>query len=797
MKEDSRVTIRDFKGLFSNGFAGAIPENTAQVQVNCSTASMGVLSARAGLRRMTFTGGEAFESSQIIALYRHQTKTDRDVIVYQMANGKLCGADTLTTVADATANLGAPSLSTGWNVARRLCMAKTRFGDLIGVNGIDRGFRWDGITSATEELGMDAPTVAPTIAQASGGGQSAGTYTFAYRYVDNTLPVPVASSFSPLQTSVATATQKPNWTIPAPTQTRATHIELWRTVAADVASFFKVGTIAVGVTTFTTDTSTDDTLLDSDDDDTLFNPNADGSPDAMRFTPPPNFMGIACLFQDRMVYCLGVTYNAGTVATNGSTTLTFTGAAITAAMAGRYIEISGEPAPLLISTVNVGAQTCVASSAATTTASGKSYIIYPDPTYRRKLLYSEQDEPESVPLTNTITLQENTGDDDKIVGAHQYGTNLYVLTERHKYAVRWSEQPLIDGTAALVDDRGAFNHWCFAIYENTAYAMDDAGPYQFTIDGGSTPIGEAIQNLWTANSGDRIDFSKKDKFFIQCDRAEEKIHFFVMFTSDTGTYPQRRLTLNLRTGTFDPCKFVNEFGAACYFMNSSKPRVLLGAKNEGLYLMDEGTTEGVVAHVRGSPTSANSTVITDTTASFPAGVIGASVSIIDGTGKGQTRLITAYTGTTLTTSSWTTTPDTTSVYLVGAIDYQWRSKRFEFVENPDENFRRARVSYLPTTGNFWADLRLYFNNDSSPVTFDVSQNMGDGVVIEETNRQDVKLKFQTADSALENSVGFHQFDFSGRLCDQAHTDRWVAVELRGYQGDDAIEVYAVDVQGVR
>lgn len=795
---NDRVSIREFKGQFSNGFAGAIPLETAQIQVNCSTVGKGALAVRKGLRRMTYAGGSAFESSQIIGMYRYQTKTDRDVIVCQKANGKLCGADTLTTVADATANLGAASLSTGWNVARRLCFSKTRCGDLIGVNGIDRGFRWDGQTAATEQLGMDAPTVAPAIAQASGGGQSAGTYTFAYRYVDNTVPTPVGSNLSPTVTSVATLGQKPNWTITAPTQARVSHIEIWRTVADDTVSFFKIATFAVGTTSYSSDTSTDDTLLDFADANILYSENADGSPDAYRFEPPPNFMGVVCQFQDRTVYAVGVTYNTGTVATAGSTTLTFTGAAITSAMAGRYIEISGEVAPLLISTVNVGAQTVVTSTAAATTASGKSYVIYPDPTYRRMLRYSERDEPESVPLTNTITLQENTGDDDRITGAHQYGANLYLTTDRHKYSVRWSEQPTIDGTAALVDDRGAFNQWCFDIYENTAYAMDDAGMYAFSVDGGSQPIGESLQNLWREGTGDRIDFSKKDKFYVQCDRAAEKVHFFVMFTSDTGTYPQRRLTLNLRTGSFDPCKFVNEFGAACYFMSSGKPRVILGGKNEGIYLMDEGTTEGVVAHTRGTATGGSTTTITDTGAAFTAGVVGAAVSIIDGTGKGQTRLITAKTSNTLTVSpALDTAPDTTSVYLVGAVDYQWRSKRTEFLENPEENYRRARVAFLPTSGNFWADLRLYYNNDSSPFTFDVSQRIGDGVVIEETNKTDVKIKFQTAGSSLENAVGFEQFDFSGRLCDAAHTDRWVAVELRGYQGDDQVEIYGVDIQGVR
>ena len=790
----AQVSIRDFKGQHSAAFAGALPEGAAQLQINCDTSKPGQVGPRGGWRRMTYTGGSAQESSQIIGVYRYQTPTGRDVIVYEKANGKLCGADTLTTVADATATLGAASLSTGWHASRRLCFAKTRFGDLIGVNGLDRGFRWDGITSATEALGITAPTVAPSIVQAAGGAQTAGTYTFAYRYVDNTLPTPVASSFSPTVTSVATANQKPNWTITSSGEARVASVELWRTVAGDTLTFYKVATITAGTTTYTTDTGSDTTLQASSDANTIFSENADGTPDASRFTPPPNFMSVVTLFQDRMVYCRGEKYSTGTVTTNGSTTVTGSGTAWTSAMAGRYIEISGEPAPLLISAAS--ATSITTSTAATTSAAGKTYVVYPDPTYRRKLLYSEQDEPESVPLTNTITLQENTGDDDEITGAHQYGANLFITTDRHKYRVRWAEQPTLDGIASLIDDRGACNHWCWDVFENVAYVMDDAGAYVFTPDGGSTPISGPIQNLWDANSGERLDFSKKEKWFVQADRPNEKIHFFVCFTTDSGDYPQRRLTYNIRSQTWNPMEYTQQFGGACYWFSSGKTRVVAGGSNDQLMLLDEGTTEGVIAHVRGSPTSATSTVLTDSGASFPAGIVGAQITIIDGTGKGQKRIITARSSTTITTAAWTTTPNTTSVYLVGGLEYQWRSKRLEFIPNPTENARCVRIAFLPTSGAFWADLRLRFNNDTSPITFERSQNMGDGVVIEETNKTDAKVHFQQAYSALENAVGFAQFDFSGRLHGSAHTDHWVAIDLRGYQGDDAVEIHGIDIQGV-
>jgi hypothetical protein len=56
-----------------------------------------------------------------------------------------------------------------------LTMARGRNGDLYGVNGDQRGFRWDGITAAVEQLGISAPANKPTVAVA-GGAAKYGLY---------------------------------------------------------------------------------------------------------------------------------------------------------------------------------------------------------------------------------------------------------------------------------------------------------------------------------------------------------------------------------------------------------------------------------------------------------------------------------------------------------------------------------------------------------------------------------------------------------------------------------------------
>jgi hypothetical protein len=47
-------------------------------------------------------------------------------------------------------------------------MARGRNGDLYGVNGLQRGFRWDGVTAAVEQLGISAPANKPTVTVTTG-----------------------------------------------------------------------------------------------------------------------------------------------------------------------------------------------------------------------------------------------------------------------------------------------------------------------------------------------------------------------------------------------------------------------------------------------------------------------------------------------------------------------------------------------------------------------------------------------------------------------------------------------------
>jgi len=825
--------ISNFLGQVSDADSSDIPPGAAITQTNVSTTANGKLKIRGGIQPASFTSTRTISSSN-------------------------------------------------YHTFQRMCFVKTRFGDLIGVNGIDRGFRWDGITTNVEDLGVTAPAAAPTIARAaptggvkgnsitgvannggkyritsgnslsngdkvrignvvgtgamandlngseftvesvsgtvftlsgtafdgaytSGGtwsaegyGATAGTYTFGYRYLDDTA-TGIPSSLTAVTTVVANENDFFAWSsLSTTTETRAQNkFQLFRSTAGVVNAMFRVSTQAYGGSVTFSDEVDDTTLNNSALEDVLLiltNPPADNSLIARRFEPPPNDRPIVVQLQNRYFYVGSVQYNRGTVATNGSTTLTGTSTDWVDTMVGRYVYIDGETAPIEITAVGSGTSLTLATAAATT-ASGKSYTIRIEASKRRQVMFSGPDEPESVPAINVFTIQESTGDNDDIIGAMPLNNTLFFLGKRSKYAFNYSVKPTIDGSVRYVEDRGVFNHFCWALHENVAYMMDDSGPYAFS--GASQPIGAKIHDLFRKDGdGDKIDFTKSDKFHVAVDRAKTRVYYFVSFVGDTESIPTRALVYNIRRQTWDIYHYPQKISSTSVIQINGESRLALGAENSNVHLADSGTTDIVTSETTGTTSSSSGTTLVDSTASFGSSVVGASVYIYEGTGKGQRRTITARTSTQLTVATWTTNPDTTSKYVVGAVVWSWRSTAFEIPNVDGRSKREVGLKFKPTTGDSRIDVRFYYNNSSSPLTNGMSQKLGDAVEIQEDNQEDAVIFLKATRNDLENASGHEKFRFDGQYSTMSHGDHRVSIEMRGFAGDDAQEIQSINIEGV-
>jgi hypothetical protein len=145
------------------------------------------------------------------------------------------------------------------------------------------------------------------------------------------------------------------------------------------------------------------------------------------------------------------------------------------------------------------------------------------------LLFSEVDEPESVPVENEIVLQENVGEHDTIVGLVPFGSELLIVQTGHMYSLRYVAQPVIDASFALVAYRGALHSACATVMGGVVFLADSYGIYAY--DGtGEKALSAAVDNFWRDGL---IDFAQAAKFHLSADYGDKVIRFHYCAPGDT------------------------------------------------------------------------------------------------------------------------------------------------------------------------------------------------------------------------------------------------------------------------
>lgn len=715
--------------------------------------------------------------------------------------------------ADQTGSFASISTSGDLRAQEPWSFVVTRQGQLLGVNGFENAWHNGYLTAAEQPIGMREPNEAITGGVTSGGAASAGDYQVAYRYVRATPGMPdagyIVGSLSASDSVTATANQAFTYSLTVDTATykneRPTHIEVWRTTVDENNVFYFIQRVAFanGAITFATDTNSDATLLNNakaDVNKRLVLVNAQAETVARAHDEPPKWAGKVAKFQDRYIYGTNPQYAEGTLTVSqGGTAVSGSGTSWPEGglfdFAGRFLFMDDENAPLEISG-STTPTTLTLSSAATAAHSGDSYSIGINPKWNRSLFLSEVDQPESVDDLSLVTVQENTQEIGDMTNFIPFGGALYVFFEGHVYSFTFIRQPRVDADARLIAHRGCINKQCALFHEEFCYVMDDRGPYRMNVSGTIDPIGEAISDLFR---GSTLDWANRKWWFVSLDPRYRLIRFHVSYAADSSTRPKRAIVYSIDSGAWWDEEYPVELGGAAYIRISGRKEVVFGGQYDTVWKMNAGTTDHVSAEIRGTATSATSTTLTDSAASFSTsgiGLIGAPVAIVSGTGKGQIRTVTANTGTQLTVAAWDTTPDATSAYLVGAIKYSFKSGVFRWANIDDsrgdpemENTRRVEMLFPPTAANDKLDIRYYQNRGSTPenAAITIDSDQGEGIAT-------------TADDPdhivdLTHTDGQVQFEVSGQCVGRSEGNRRVEVEIRGFQGDNEISVDQLILDG--
>jgi len=224
--------------------------------------------------------------------------------------------------------------------------------------------------------------------------------------------------------------------------------------------------------------------------------------------------------------------------------------------------------------------------------------ISSNPERMNAIYYSEPDEPESVPPSqNCIQVVGNTPDNDYITGLVPFGGVLWVLKQRHTYRFTFVVDPRYDGAVRLAFSRGALNHRCCVYFQDTAYVLDQFGPWRLT-EGGCDPIGAQVQNLFSEGT---VDFSKSRWFFVSVEPNEGIVRFHVAYVGDSSARPKRAVCYSTLTEAWWTESYDNQLGGSCHIEDDGRMRSAVGGEHTVVLLQDEGTSDRNSHNTAGRP----------------------------------------------------------------------------------------------------------------------------------------------------------------------------------------------------
>lgn len=529
-----------------------------------------------------------------------------------------------------------------------------------------------------------------------------------------------------------------------------------------------------------------------------------------RYGVPPANKSVIANHLGRMFAAVDLEYSQGNVqATFGSATVTGTATEFTAAMAGRFLYVTGSDQSYEIDSVNTTTQTLtLLNEYMGATDLFAPYTIKPAPIERRLIYWSESGLPDAWPAANAIAVQE---DGDDLTGLMPHGSFLYLLERSHIYRFTFQNNPATDGFIFLSTRRGCINNRCWIPVEGSVYMLDEGGIHVFSSDQSSQPISTTIQDLFRPSDSEfQINWTQSKFFHAGHFPAQEVVRFFVAMSGDV--LPRHSICYNYRANRWWIEAYPVAIGASCVWPSKdASPRALMGteAKKVWNFWSKNVTLDGPdpgAGTVRGNPTSATVMTLVDTAATFPStGLVLSPLTIVSGPGKGQTRTISSVSGTTLrVTQPWTTLPTTASVYQIGGINWRYQTGWFRFADDEADNVRRVEAIFsplgnafrgtdgtVPTASSCSTDLHIYVDFGTTAINAGVDYRSSDAGGLGVTKASPHLVVDMT------KSTGFVQARLDGHKELYADGWRFMSVELDGVTNKEPVVIYGLNLDGVR
>ena len=510
-----------------------------------------------------------------------------------------------------------------------------------------------------------------------------------------------------------------------------------------------------------------------------------------RHGEPPNWKRSVASFQNRMFY--GVDYVERSVVTVSGDTATGVATDWPNVFDDRTLyQDSGKA----LAAFDADNQTAALSeSTATAQTAEKATIRQAAPDGQRiyhSWVNAADSFPESVHPGQTFQVSRD-GRDGEMVGQFSFDGRFYVAFKSTLYTYSFNRDPTSapdgDGRMQVVVPRGLCNHRTVAFTDDLAACMDHEGVYLFdgnTLESVSGPV----KPVFTGRSATKINWKYQEWFHAAYFSSERTVRFFVVM--DGGPYPRHALCFNVDQRLWWVEEFPWPITSSTTGNLNGRRQTFLGSTGRRVFTLD-GNRDGLSAvlsdTLRGTVTSAGSRTLTDTSATWTSSMVGQSLRIVGGTGRGQRRDIVAVSGTTLTLSQrWNIRPSTDSVYQIAGVNWSIRTGKFRFVQENEQELRRVELFWTPTENAQTLDYRLFTDFRATAVTNEETRSAAatDGVAV-------------TAGSAYHNvdlTVRGHvEQDFGGLRPEGVSGEKFVELAAEGSTNDEAFRLLGIAVSG--
>ncbi len=644
-----------------------------------------------------------------------------------------------------------------------------------GVNGIDRPFIRDGISSV-RNWGIDAPP-APAAGAASGTGL---TGTFSWRITWFNSLTGEYGGF--VDTDVATVLTNDGWELKRPSITvpvvdpQVTHWRVWRTTDQQATTYYLVDTVPVATTVYV-DNNSDDVVSSNE----VFE---DHSPPSGTYRWVKVAKGRIILYGSRVEEKGTVTVNAA------SPTVTGVGTQFRSSMAGQMFYRPGDSKVYTILSVTSTTVLTLTENYVGVNGAGVSYRI--TAAQPSNMAWNNANS-ESFDPANAFPVFASDGDFP--TGLEIVGGVTIFWKNFHAYGYEFGVDPDPTGAAVIypiLTNRGVIRNELCIVVGGVAYCVDRLGVYRFDGAGAAEAIDQGIRRYFFPDESVPEEFRVNWAYtHLWHGKHDPRSNCVVIFlTTGSDVTPKTEFVFEIDRQRWTANRRVSAIFASEHQMDSSG-EIRMWVTNEAIDApwayagrqSIEGTVQGTTV---GVSTASAAGTLTDAAAGFlNAGGKLRGMPVVAMTTTPQERQITDNTATVLTISpNWDVNPPAGTAYIIGGIECRWKYNWKTFDPTARQQLKTLYVYFEPTTDARVLQVRVFRDHSAVPIKEYELGVVEDGVHFTTDSRQNGWVTIYTNQPRGRASIEMPQ-----------HAEREFCVEFRQWSNGKPIKVLGCDFDG--